>query len=69
MKMKEFGHPGSGGASLVPPLDPPLQSIKEQIVNGKYEYSYETSKIRLIESKQVRWTKLIYTEYDTSRIG
>ena len=69
MKMKEFGPPGSGGASLAPPLDPPLQSINEHIVNGKYEYSYETSKIRLISSKQARWTKLIYTEYGTARIG
>ena len=27
MKMKEFGPPG-GGASLVPPLDPPMQKYK-----------------------------------------
>ena len=24
MKMKEFGPPGGGGASLAPPLDPPM---------------------------------------------
>ena len=27
MKMKEFGHPRGGGASLAPPLDPPLEGI------------------------------------------
>ena len=27
MKMKEFGPPGGGGASLAPPLDPPMSWI------------------------------------------
>ena len=30
MKLKkEFGHPGEGGASLTPPLDPPLNTVMD----------------------------------------
>ena len=34
MKMKEFGPPGGGGASLAPPLDPPMQHTSATEINS-----------------------------------
>ena len=38
MKLKEFGPPGGGGASLTPPLDPPLNPVFPMGGGGRGAY-------------------------------